>query len=64
MIITPNGGKTEPYEDEILRNDLEKRMAELEAIERRASEEARYDLNMEMQELKDRIELSFEDESI
>lgn len=42
--------------------ELEARLAELEAIERRAREEERYDIDLEIQELKDRIRFAWEDD--
>lgn len=42
--------------------NTERRIAEVEAIERRANEERRYDTQMEIQYLKDRIQFSHKDD--
>lgn len=42
--------------------ELEKRLLELEAIKRRMSEEEQYDIDMEIEELKDRIRFAWDDD--
>ena len=42
--------------------ELENRLMQLEAIKRRMKEEEQYDIDMEIEELKDRIRFAWDDD--